>query len=57
MCSANSRPWQDGKLCFLEGTEEGDWGGRRKREVSLRLWCVSPGTLAEDFEDVGFKGK
>ena len=57
MCSANSRPWQDGKLCFLEGSEEGDWGGRRKREVSLRLWCVSPGTLAEDFEDVGFKGK
>ncbi|MXQ89004.1 hypothetical protein E5288_WYG019962 [Bos mutus] len=27
LASFGSRlPWQDGKLCFLEGSEEGDWG-------------------------------
>lgn len=57
MCSANSRPWQDGKLCFLEGSEEGDWGGRKKRGESQAVVCFPWNTLAEDFEDVGFKGK
>lgn len=53
--SANSRPWQDRKCCSPEGSEEGAWGGRKRREASLMVWCVSPwNTLEQDSGDTGF---